>query len=38
VSNLLKQLVMADVPVLAFTEESDTLEDMFMKLTEGIVS
>jgi ABC-2 type transport system ATP-binding protein len=38
VSNLLKQLVMADVPVLAFTEESDSLEDMFMKLTEGIVS
>jgi ABC-2 type transport system ATP-binding protein len=37
-SNLLKQLVMANVPVLAFTEEHDTLEDIFMKLTEGIVS
>jgi ABC-2 type transport system ATP-binding protein len=38
VSNLLKQLVTANVPVLAFTEETDSLEDMFMRLTEGIVS
>lgn len=38
VSDLLKQLVLADIPVLTFTEESDSLEDMFMKLTKGIVS
>lgn len=38
ISNLLKQLVTANVPVLAFIEETDSLEDMFMKLTEGIVS
>jgi ABC-type uncharacterized transport system ATPase subunit len=37
-SQLLQQLVMAQVPVLAFTEETDSLEDVFMKLTEGIVS
>ncbi len=37
-SLLLKQLIASDVPVLAFTEETDSLEDMFMKLTEGIVS
>ena len=37
-SHLLQQLVMAQVPVLAFTEETDSLEDVFMKLTEGIVS
>jgi len=37
-SALLKQLVMAEVPVLSFTEEADSLEDVFMKLTEGIVS
>lgn len=35
---LLKRLIMADIPVLSFTEETDSLEDMFMKLTEGIVS
>ncbi len=38
ISHLLKQLVLADVPVLAFAEESASLEDVFMKLTEGIVS
>jgi ABC-2 type transport system ATP-binding protein len=38
VSDLLKQLILADIPVLTFTEESDSLEDMFMKLTKGIVS
>lgn len=38
VSGLLKQLVTAEVPVLSFTDESDSLEDVFMKLTEGIVS
>jgi hypothetical protein len=30
--------VLADVPVLAFNEETDSLEDVFMKLTKGIVS
>ncbi len=38
ISNLLTQLITAQVPVLAFTEKTDSLEDMFMKLTEGIVS
>ena len=38
VTALLKQLIIADIPVLAFTEESDSLEDVFMKLTQGIVS
>lgn len=35
---LLRQLVLADVPVLNFSEEADSLEDVFMKLTQGIVS
>jgi ABC-2 type transport system ATP-binding protein len=38
VSRLLKQLVLAEVPVLSFSQEADSLEDVFMKLTEGIVS
>jgi ABC-2 type transport system ATP-binding protein len=38
ISALLKRLVSIDVPVLSFTEESDSLEDVFMKLTEGIVT
>jgi len=38
VIQLLKQLVAADIPVLTFTEETDSLEEMFMKLTKGIVS
>jgi ABC-2 type transport system ATP-binding protein len=38
ISELLKRLVLADVPVLAFNEETDSLEDVFMKLTKGIVS
>ena len=37
-SRLLKLLVSADVSVLAFSEETATLEDVFMKLTKGIVS
>jgi ABC-2 type transport system ATP-binding protein len=35
---LLRQLVVANIPVLSFTEETDSLEDVFMQLTEGIVS
>ncbi len=38
ISALLKQLALADVPLLAVTQETDTLEDVFMKLTKGIVS
>ncbi|MFQ5613468.1 MAG: ATP-binding cassette domain-containing protein [Anaerolineae bacterium] len=38
ISGLLRQLVLGEVPVLAFSEEADSLEDVFMKLTEGIVS
>lgn len=38
ISALLKQLVLADVPVLSFTTETDSLEDVFMQLTKGIVS
>jgi ABC-2 type transport system ATP-binding protein len=38
VCTLLRQLVLANMPVLSFTEETDTLEDVFMKLTQGIVS
>lgn len=38
VSALLKQLVLAGAPVLAFSEEADSLEEVFMKLTKGIVS
>jgi ABC-2 type transport system ATP-binding protein len=38
ISGLLQQMVRANVPVLTFTEETDSLEDVFMKLTEGIVS
>ncbi|MEM7344234.1 MAG: DUF4162 domain-containing protein [Chloroflexota bacterium] len=38
ITHLLKQLILADIPVLSFTEETDSLEDVFMKLTEGIVS
>ena len=37
-SVLIARLVKADIPLLAFREEAETLEDMFMKLTEGIVS
>ncbi|MDM8526735.1 ABC transporter ATP-binding protein [Anaerolineales bacterium HSG24] len=35
VTTLLKQLVLADVPILSFAAETDSLEDVFMKLTEG---
>ncbi len=38
VSALIAKLVRADVPLLSFTEEAETLEDVFMQLTEGIVS
>ncbi len=38
ISDVLQQLVAAEVPVLSFTQKTDSLEDMFMKLTEGIVS
>ncbi len=38
VSALVARLVKAKVPLLSFREERESLEDMFMKLTEGIVS
>lgn len=38
ISALLGHLVAAKVPVLSFTEETDSLEDVFIKLTQGIVS
>lgn len=37
-SSLVKELVLADIPMVAFNEETDSLEDLFMQLTEGIVS
>ncbi len=38
VSALIARLVKADIPLLAFREEAESLEEMFMKLTEGVVS
>jgi len=38
VSALLKKLIEADVPIVSFAAETDSLEDVFMKLTQGIVS
>jgi len=38
VSALVARLVQADIPLLSFREESESLEEMFMQLTEGIVS
>ncbi len=38
VNALLKQLMAANIPVLSFATETDSLEDVFMKLTEGVVS
>jgi len=38
VSALITRLVAANIPLLAFREERQTLEEMFMQLTEGIVS
>ncbi len=38
VSALIAKLVRADVPLLSFSEETESLEDVFMQLTEGIVS
>jgi ABC-2 type transport system ATP-binding protein len=37
-SNVISKLVAANIPLLAFREEVETLEDVFMRLTEGIVS
>lgn len=38
VSALIARLVSANVPLLSFREEVETLENVFMQLTEGIVS
>ena len=38
VSALLKRLVSANIPILSFTQETQTLEEMFMQVTKGIVS
>lgn len=38
VSALIAKLVAAKVPLLSFREERETLEELFMQLTEGIVS
>ncbi len=38
VSALIARLVAAGVPLLSFREEAQSLEEMFMQLTEGIVS
>ncbi|RME47893.1 MAG: ABC transporter ATP-binding protein [Caldilineae bacterium] len=38
VSALLKRLVSAGIPLLSFTQETQTLEEMFMQVTKGIVS
>ena len=38
VSTLIAKLVNANIPLLSFREEAETLEDVFMQLTEGIVS
>jgi len=38
VSALIAKLVSANIPLLSFREEVETLEDVFMQLTEGIVS
>jgi ABC-2 type transport system ATP-binding protein len=37
-SDLISKLVAAGLPLLAFREEIETLEDVFMRLTAGIVS
>lgn len=38
VTQLVHRLVEDNIPLLGFQEDVDTLEDLFMKLTEGIVS
>jgi ABC-2 type transport system ATP-binding protein len=38
VSALIARLVSANIPLISFREEAQTLEDMFMQLTKGIVS
>ena len=38
VSALIAKLVEANIPLLSFKEERESLEDVFMRLTEGIVS
>jgi ABC-2 type transport system ATP-binding protein len=38
VSALITRLVQANIPLLSFREERETLEDLFMRMTEGIVS
>ncbi len=38
VSNLIRRLVQANIPLLSFREEGGSLEDLFITLTEGIVS
>jgi ABC-2 type transport system ATP-binding protein len=38
VSALIAKLVEANIPLLSLKEERETLEDVFMRLTEGIVS
>lgn len=37
-SRLLRDLVQSDIPVLSFNEEAGDLEDVFLRVTEGIVS
>jgi ABC-2 type transport system ATP-binding protein len=37
-SNVISKLVSANIPLLAFREEVESLEVVFMRLTEGIVS
>ena len=38
VAGMLKTLVTADIPVLHFAEETRDLEEVFMRVTKGIVS
>jgi ABC-2 type transport system ATP-binding protein len=38
VAQLLREMVQADLPVVAFREEAGDLEDVFMRLTKGVVS
>jgi ABC-2 type transport system ATP-binding protein len=38
VAQLLREMVQAELPVVAFQEEAGDLEDVFMRLTKGIVS
>jgi ABC-2 type transport system ATP-binding protein len=38
VAQLLREMVQAELPVIAFREEAGDLEDVFMRLTKGVVS